>query len=166
MYDFESWMKDNKNLVYHLIRKVDSKLITDEDLYQEICISIWKSLESFDDTKGICLNTYVSKSITNAIYYYLRKHHIDKDPYNHNIESIYKEVDLVDNSIQLIDMINSNNKFLGFSLVHLKVFVSQGFLFTTDRNFHVFLFVKFSVICLSIIFRTCIASYAFIFTLI
>lgn len=126
MYDFESWMKDNKNLVYHLIRKVDSKLVTDEDLYQEICISIWKSLESFDDTKGVCLNTYVSKSITNAIYYYLRKHHIDKDPYNHSIESIYKEISLEDNSIQLVDTIKSNNNILFIDFDYLKSHVDEN----------------------------------------
>lgn len=123
MFDFESWLKNNEKLIYYMIRKIDSTLVNDEDLYQEILIDLWKASQQFDDSKGTA-STYFSVCIRNAIFKYLRRQRASKESINQNNVSLYSNINVEgDRSIDLVDVLHGHMDilFIDFDYLRCKV---------------------------------------------
>ena len=62
----------NLRLVAHVCKKYLSSNVSQEDLISIGTIGLIKGINSFDDTKGVRLSTYVARCIDNEILMYLR----------------------------------------------------------------------------------------------
>ena len=125
MFDFEHWLKNNEKLIYYMIRKIDSTLVNDEDLYQEILIDLWKASQRFDDSRCTA-NTYFGVCIQNAVLKYVRKRRTFKESVNHDNISLYSDISVEDRrSIDLVDVLRGHLDILFIDFDYLRSKVSK-----------------------------------------
>lgn len=74
MIDFESNMK----LVYGYLNKYHPTLIKDEDIVQELYLTLWKCCLNYDESKDVAFATYAYRSFSTCLGEYWRKKHTAK----------------------------------------------------------------------------------------
>lgn len=66
-------IKDNMNLVYHILHRYYPRHIGNEDLISEGWVALCKAAKTFDESKGK-FSTYAFPAILNTFKTYFRKH--------------------------------------------------------------------------------------------
>lgn len=74
MIDFESNMK----LVYGYLNRYHPALIKNEDIVQELYLTLWKCCLKYDESKGVTFATYAYRSFSACLAEYWRKKHAAK----------------------------------------------------------------------------------------
>lgn len=64
---FESWLGNNEGFLHWLIKNYYYGKNEHSDMYQEACIAAWKGYSSYDNSKGVKLNSYIGTCVRNQL---------------------------------------------------------------------------------------------------
>lgn len=111
----EQLVLNNMKLVYYLMKKYDF----DEDCVASGMVGLVRGVQTFDETKGYQLSTYLSKCILNEVYMYFRncpeiKNHRNK--YKYILISLDRTI-LENSNSTLADVIPDNNPSIEEQLI-------------------------------------------------
>lgn len=68
MDDLSQQIQDNMGLVYTLVNQLYPQYIHDDNIIEIATISLWKALQTFDESKKYSFSSYLKKIIKNDIF--------------------------------------------------------------------------------------------------
>lgn len=71
--EFNTFFKESENIIYHFIDKYGISVDKWDDVYSFGAEAIYKAYLTWEDGKGMTLNSYTFECIKNAVFYYFRR---------------------------------------------------------------------------------------------
>lgn len=65
--DIETDMQQNERLIWYTLYKYYPQYLKDEDMVQELRITLWRCLEQYDETQGTSFSSYCVQAMVNRI---------------------------------------------------------------------------------------------------
>lgn len=65
--DIEADIQQNEGLIWHTLHKYYPQYLKDEDMVQELRITLWRCLEQYDETQGTSFSSYCVQAMVNRI---------------------------------------------------------------------------------------------------
>lgn len=117
---FNNWLKAHRGLIFKVIRVYSDTSDDRDDLFQEVCFQIWKSIPSFKGQSAV--TTWLYRISLNTSIKWIKKE--NRQPSEHlseSYENLLKEVDHADDRIdwlyQEIHKMNEIDKSLTLLLM-------------------------------------------------
>lgn len=71
--DMDTSIQQNEKLIWYTIRKYYPEYLTDEDVVQELRITLWKCLKLYDAKQNTSFSTYCIHAMLNCLHHIHRK---------------------------------------------------------------------------------------------
>ena len=65
--DIEADIQQNERLIWYTLHKYYPQYLKDDDMVQELRITLWRCLELYDETQGISFSSYCVQAMVNRI---------------------------------------------------------------------------------------------------
>lgn len=68
---FENWLGSHKNLLFKVVRAYAFTIVDQDDLFQDICLQVWRSVPNFKNESAV--STWLYRISLNTAFKWIRK---------------------------------------------------------------------------------------------